>query len=118
LIVIGIGISRFDIPALFTRSLLKHIDTVENLFEPYLKTKIVDLGDVGISLFTKNPQPVLYPTTANALAARLGIGESKESGKSVWDMYDSGDFEGIRNRTAHEVEIAMKIASKITRRQF
>ncbi len=118
LIVMGIGISRFDIPALFTRSVLKQIDTVENLFETYLKTKIVDLGDVGIPLFTRNQEPVLYPKTANALAARLGIREVKESGKTVWEMYDSGDFDGIRNRTAHEVEVAMKIASKITRRQF
>ncbi|SRR6266567_6228284 len=48
LIVMGFGISRFDIPAIFTRSLIKKIDNIENLFETYLKTKIVDLGDVGI----------------------------------------------------------------------
>jgi hypothetical protein len=118
LIVMGIGISRFDIPALFVRSLLQHTDTSENLFETYFKAKIVDLGDVGIPLFTRNQEPVLYPKTANALSARLRIQERKESGKTVWDMYDAGEFEAIKNRTANEVEVALKIASKITSRQF
>lgn len=83
-----------------------------------LPNGIVDLGDVGIPLFTRNQEPVLYPKTANALTARLRIQDNKASGKTVWDMYDAGDFEGIKNRTASEVEVAMKIVAKITQRQF
>ena len=74
LILVGTGISRHDIPTLYVRSTLHHIDTEEALNEAYFKTKIVDLGDVGIPLFKNNPAIYpLYPKTTNALTARLGI---------------------------------------------
>lgn len=114
LIVTGTGISRFDIPMLFVKSIIYNIDSHENLFDAYFKTKIVDLGDVGIPLFTKNPWPVLYPKPANALAARLGINVHKTSGKGVWDMYDAGDYEGIKQRTLEELKTTVEIARKLT----
>lgn len=116
LIVMGIGVSRFDIPALFIRSFLKEIDTTEKLYDVYYKTKIVDLGDVGIPLFDRNQAAVLYPKTANSLCGRLGIQTSKASGRNVWDMFDSNDFDGIRKRTDNEVRVAMSIASRIVGR--
>lgn len=113
LIIIGAGVSRFDIPMLFVRSLLNRIDSVEKLYETYFKTKIVDLGDVGIPLFTRNPDPVLYPKTINALTSRLQIETRKLSGKTVWEMYDSHEFDAIKARTAGEVEIIRGISSRI-----
>ena len=112
----GTGVSRFDIPMLFTRSVISHTDTMENLYDVYFKTKMVDLGEVGIPFFDKNQEPVLYPKTAYALCARLGIQTSKTSGKGVWEMFDARDFDGIRNRTEAEVLTAMSIASKIIQR--
>jgi len=114
LILAGFGISRFDIPVLYVRSSFNHIATEISLYETYFKTKIVDLGDVGIPLFRNKPgiYPI-YPKTANALISRLGIKSRKVSGKSVWDLYDSRQFEAIKERTASEVEDAIKIAYRI-----
>lgn len=113
LIVSGTGISRFDLPALLVKSMEHNIDSKENLFNTYFKTKIVDLGEVGIPLFSRNPSPVLYPKTANALVSRLGINARKASGKSVWDMYDGADYDGIKQRTLHELETCVEIARKL-----
>lgn len=117
LILIGTGISRSDIPTLFVRSMLHNVDSSEWLFETDYKTKIVDLGDVGIPLFNRNPDPVLYPKTTNALMARLGLRptpqDAKTSGKTVWDLYDAGEFDLIKARTAQEVENVIEIAARI-----
>jgi hypothetical protein len=59
LILVGTGISRLDVPALYIRSALHQIDTEDALYETYFKTKIVDLGEVGIPLFKKDPE--IYP---------------------------------------------------------
>lgn len=113
LILVGAGISRLDIPTLYIRSSLLRIDTEAALFETYFKTKIVDLGDVGIGLFRKNPTIYsIYPKTINALTSRLGIQSRKTSGKEVWDLYESEDF-AIKERTLSEVENAVEITKRI-----
>jgi len=119
LILVGIGISRHDIPTLYVRSAMHHIDSEETLYETYLKTKIVDLGDVGIPLFPNDPRIFpLYPKTTNALTAKLGLQAQgrKESGKNVWELYESQQFDAITERTASEVEDTIKIASSIISR--
>jgi hypothetical protein len=114
LILMGTGISRLDIPALYVRSKLHNVDSDENLYETYFKAKVVDLGDVGIPLFKKNPKVYpLYPRTTRDLIQELLVQSSKTSGKRVWDMYDAGDFEGIKARTSSEVDDAIEIANKI-----
>jgi hypothetical protein len=114
LILVGTGISRLDVPTLYVRSVLYHIDTEAVLYETYFKTKIVDLGNVGIPLFRNNPSIYpLYPKTTNALISRLRMQSRKTSGKSVWELYESGQFDAIKERTASEVENAIEIASRI-----
>ena len=44
LILIGTGISRHDIPALYVRSVHNNIAPKEALYETYFKAKVVDLG--------------------------------------------------------------------------
>jgi hypothetical protein len=97
---------------------MHHIDKEVSLYETYFKTKIVDLGNVGIPLFRKDPKIYsLYPKTTNALTSRLGLQVQgrKDSGKSVWELYDSKEFDTIKERTASEVDDIIKIASKIIR---
>jgi hypothetical protein len=114
LIVMGTGVSRFDIPMLFVKSLLNEIDSPEKLYETFFKTKMVDLGDVGIGLFPLSSNfPVIYPKTTNAITTRLKIPVRKTSGKSVWDLYDGGEFDGIKERTLEEVKTARTIAARI-----
>jgi hypothetical protein len=117
LILAGTGISRLDIPALYVRSKLHDIDSDENLYETYFKAKVIDLGDVGIPLFkkTRNCYP-LYPKTTNDLIQELQVNSTKTSGKRVWDLYDTGDFEAIKARTTSEVEDAIEIANKLIQR--
>lgn len=117
LILAGTGISRLDIPALFVRSTFHQIDSEEALYEVYFKAKVVDLGDAGIPLFKKNPRIYpLYPKTTNDLIEELQVKSQKTSGKRVWDLYDTGDFEAIKARTASEVEDAVMIANRIIQR--
>ena len=117
LMLIGTGISRLDIPALFVRSKMHNIDSDEALYETYFKAKVVDLGDAGIPLFRKNPKIYsLYPKTTNDLICQLGVKSSKTSGKKVWDLYDAKEFEAIKSRTASEVDDAIEIANKIIAR--
>jgi hypothetical protein len=119
LILVGTGISRLDVPALYVGSVLHQIDAGEALYETYFKTKIVDLGDVGIPLFRKNPEIYpLYPKPTNALTSRLQIQGRKMSGKSVWELYDSQEFDAIRERTASEVADVIEIASRIGSHKF
>jgi hypothetical protein len=114
LVLVGTGISRLDVPTLYVRSVFHHIDTEAVLFETCFKTKIVDLGNVGILLFRNNPSIYpLYPKTTNAVISRLRMPSRKTSGKSVWELYESGQFDAIKERTASEVEDAIEIASRI-----
>jgi hypothetical protein len=116
LILIGTGISRHDIPTLYMRSVMHDVDSQEALYETYFKTKAVDLGDVGILLFRHDPRYYpMYPKTTNALMTRLGLQNQgrKDTGKSVWELYESGQHEAIKERTASEVENAVRISDRI-----
>lgn len=114
LIVSGIGISRFDLPMLFIRSLKYHFASPEELFECYFKLKQVDLSNVGIGFFTLGVD-VFYPKTANQLLRRFGIRKEKLSGMNVWQLYDNGDFRKIELRTDEEVCDCVEIYRRMKR---
>jgi len=113
LIVVGIGISRFDLPVLFIRSMFHEIASPEELFNCYYKLKPVDLSDVGIS-FIKRDLPILYPVTKSELnKAILNDSENNNSGISVSNVYDFNEFNKIKERTNKEVVHAIELYSKI-----
>ena len=119
LILVGTGISRMDVPALFIRSVLHKVESESALYETYFKTKIVDLGDVGIALFKPDPRFFgIYPKTTNALMSRLGIPSHKQTGKSVWELYEAHEYEAIKERTKSEVDAAVRMASLIAEGRF
>lgn len=111
LIAVGIGISRLDIPALFSRSLIHHIAPRSDLFSCYFNLKTVDLSDVGVLLPPRSP--VLYPRTANEIARHFDLPEDKKSGKQVWDQYDTGDYASIEMRTKEEVQNMIHIYNSL-----
>ena len=114
LITIGIGNSRFDLPSLYARSVHLRIEDPKTLFETYLKTKCVDLSDVAIPYVNKNRPKLMYPVSTNTMISRFGLkSEKKESGKAVWEMFEAGDFEGIRTRVRGEVMDIWKIYNKL-----
>lgn len=101
LILCGHGISRFDVPILFIRSLHYAIDEPENIFNTFMKTKQVDLSNVAIPFF--NYDKVMYPKTSNSIARRFRIQKEKETGQSVWELYDNSSYKKIEQRTESEV---------------
>jgi hypothetical protein len=115
LVVVGIGVSRFDLPALFTRCLVRQIDRPERLFETFFHTKPVDLADFGAVGGTPAVR-VLYPRTANQLRRARRPGPRKSSGTSVWRMFDEGRFDSIRARTRAEVEEVIALAQELLAR--
>ena len=116
LMLAGTGISKHDIPTLFVRSTRFIIDTPEALFETYFKPKIIDLTNVGIPFFEYEPKKYpFYPKTTEELASQLEvqIKGHKESGKTVWEYYDLGQYEKIQQRTSSEVDDILKLATSI-----
>lgn len=113
LILVGIGISRSDIPALYVRSVFHDVAGEEELYETYCKTRIVDLSDVGILLFGHNPKIYpLYPKAKNDLAPMFGL-QPDEKSKGVWKLYEDRQYDTIQKRTTKEVEDVIKISSGI-----
>lgn len=106
LILCGQGISRFDVPILYIRSTHFGIDKAETIFEILFKTKQVDLSNVAISYTMDN---VMYPASWNDISKKLGYKRLKESGASVWDMYDAKNTRAIEKRTEQEVKDCVKL---------
>ena len=119
LITIGTGISRLDLPGLFVKSQAHNLDSIANLYETFMKTKIVDLTDTAIPYLNLYTPRMLYPVATNRIVSRFKIdAQRKETGKSVWDMVDSGNLEGVKFRTSEEVKVLTKIYQKLVEQIF
>ena len=112
LIIVGVGVARFDLPALFARCLTRRIDTPERLFETFFHTKPVDLTNVRGVVRTEHG-PVLYPRSANDLRPPTSGKRPKRSGTSVWTLFDAHRFDEIRARTLAEVEEIIERAQEL-----
>jgi hypothetical protein len=112
LMVAGIGVSRVDIGYLFSRMLDTNIGTPEKLFSIFYQLRIVELENAGIPFF-KNKRDFLYPKSTSELNQKFKIETIRGSGTGVWDMYDSGDFEGIIARNTQEVSDMYRIYLQI-----
>ncbi len=116
LMLVGTGISRHDVPTLYIRSTKHCIDNAQAIFDTYFKTKIIDLTDVAIPLFKHNPSIYpIYPKPTNAILSRFKLQENgrKESGKNVWEMFESKEYEAIKKRTNSEVDDLLKMTRAI-----
>ena len=114
LVVCGAGVARFDLPALYCRSLLHAVAPPEALFELYFKTRPIDLSNEAGFLFPE--EPWLYPKTTREMAGRLGLREHKGSSKSVWDSYERGELEAIEQRTAGELRLVLQLYQRLSAR--
>lgn len=100
LILCGQGISRFDVPILYLQCEKFGVDTKEEIYYTLFKTKQVDISNVAIPLIWAD---VMYPSNWNLISRRFGYRRLKESGASVWDMYDGQKYDDIERRTEQEV---------------
>ncbi len=111
LVVCGAGITKFDLPALYCRSLFNEIASPAELFEVFFKARPIDLANEASFLFPE--EPVLYPKTTREMAGRLGLRERKGSSKSVWDSYEGRDYGAIEQRTADELRLVLDIYKRL-----
>lgn len=112
-VVAGVGISQFDMPAIFAKCLAYETAPADEIYETICKVRVVDLAVAGIG-FLKSDAPLLYPKTHNALAD-LFIPErdKKPTGKVVWDMADEKDYAGIAARCEGEVREMVLLAERM-----
>ncbi|ASJ08189.1 hypothetical protein A3L11_02685 [Thermococcus siculi] len=114
-IAVGFGISRFDIPVLFVRSLKHEIADPAKLYETYFKLRQFDLSIAASPLIPERKyHRILGPVSQNWTVKNLLKEEDrKPSGTTVWELYDSGDYEKIKNRTWREVEATKEVYLKV-----
>ncbi|MDX5347044.1 MAG: hypothetical protein LPJ89_11255, partial [Hymenobacteraceae bacterium] len=115
LITAGISIARADIPYLYAKSLQHQIDSPEHIYDCFFNLRTIDLNVLGVPYFkTKaNKEHTLYPKTKNDLLQRFEIEGTKQSGSSVWELFDNGDYKAIENRTVNEVAEIQELYNKM-----
>ena len=98
----GIGISSSDVPVLI--ELFKRYKILSNAeaFRFQSNFRVIDLSQLGIVCFN-NGNDFLYPKIKNELLNKFMSGTKFESGKSVWDLYESKDYTGITERVNDEI---------------
>ncbi len=101
-ILCGIGITSSDIPILF--ELFKRFKILSNqeAFKFQNSFRVVDLSQLAISTFN-NPNNLLYPKTKSHILNKYMPDTKFETGKSVWQLYESKNYEEIQQRVVHEV---------------
>lgn len=114
LVVCGAGITKFDLPALYCRSLFNEVASPAELFEVFFKARPIELANEASFLFPE--EPVLYPKTTKEMAGRLGLKEKKGSSKGVWELYESRDYAGIERRTEEELRLVLELYERLRRR--
>ena len=114
LVVCGAGISKFDLPALYCRSLFNEIASPAELFEVFFKARPIDLANGASFLFPE--EPILYPKTTREMAGRLGLRERKGSSKGVWESYESRDYGAIERRTEDELRLVLDLYKRLQAR--
>lgn len=101
-ILCGIGITTSDLPILIELFKRYKILTNAEAFVFQNKFRVVDLSQLSISTFN-NGNNFLYPKSKNEILLKYINGKKFESGKAVWELYESKDYAGIEERVLDEV---------------
>ena len=113
-LVLGIGISTFDLPFLAAKCQEYQVAPPEIIYETVCKLRVVDLATAGIG-FLQIPRPVLHPCTHNELASGfLGERDQKPTGKRVWEMADEMEYAEIEKRCEGEVREMVAMMNVMT----
>ncbi|HJJ96134.1 MAG TPA: hypothetical protein O0X38_00610 [Methanocorpusculum sp.] len=113
-LVLGVGISTFDLPFLAAKCQEYAVAPPEVIYETVCKLRVVDLATAGIG-FLRIPRPVLHPCTHNELAnGFLGDRDQKPTGKRVWDMADEKEYASIEERCEGEVREMVALMHAMT----
>ena len=114
----GIGIQRADIQYLFARSKIHNLRTESELFDIFYKGRFLDFETILIPFFN-NKGNMLKTKSTGEIISKFNIPTERKPSSSVWEQYDTNEFEQIRERNIHEVSDLKTIYSKlITRIHF
>jgi len=104
-ILCGIGITSSDIPILFELFKRFNILTNPEAFSFQNSFRAIDLSQLAVATFNCSSN-FLYPKTKNQILNKYLPGKEFETGTSVWERYESKDYEGIQTRVLDEVYCA------------
>lgn len=98
----GIGISRVDIQYLFAKAKQYRIKSEEELFNLFYKGRFLDFETIVIPYF-KNKDNMMKTKTTQDIINKFKIKRERGPSASVWDQYDSQEYDKIRERNVNEV---------------
>lgn len=101
-VLCGIGITSSDIPILFELFKRFQILTNQEAFKFQNSFRVVDLSQLAIGTFN-NPNNFLYPKTKSHILNKYMPGTKFETGKTVWQLYESKSHEEIQQRVVSEI---------------
>lgn len=101
-ILCGIGITSSDIPILF--ELFKRFNILDNreAFKFQNGFRGLDLSQLALATFN-NSGNFLYPKSKSHILHKYLPDKTFDSGKSVWQLYETGDYAGIQSRVFDEI---------------
>jgi len=105
----GIGISRSDVPALFTRMTALSIGTPEQIFHLLYGCQQIDLSTATFCQFAFNHAYFAYPKPKSSLYQKYLNGKLVISGLEVLNHYDQSAFTEIESRTLDEIKDMVSI---------
>ncbi len=101
-ILCGIGITSSDVPIVFELFKRYKILTNSEAFSLQNKFRIVDLSQLSIATFN-NPNNFLYPKSKSHILNKYLNSTKFDCAKSVWELYESKDYDVISTRCLDEV---------------
>jgi hypothetical protein len=104
LMLAGIGISHSDIPTLLARMVSTEVASPEKVHDLFCGCRQIDLSVATYSQFSFNQSYFAYPKTKAALYQKYMPDRKMESGTSVWDAYDAGNYQAIESRCLQEID--------------
>ena len=105
----GIGISHSDVPSLLAKLLPSQIADKERVFDVLSGCRQIDLSVATYSQFAFNKAYFSYPKAKSALYQKYLSGKRHDTGKNVWEMYESQNYSDIESRCAEEIDDALAI---------
>lgn len=109
LMLAGIGISYSDIPALLARMVSAEVAPSENVHDLLCGCRQIDLSVATFCQFSFNQSYFAYPKTKAALYQKYIPNRKMESGTTVWDAYDAGNYQAIESRCRQEIDDMLAI---------
>jgi hypothetical protein len=109
LMLCGIGISHSDVPTLLAKMVEYDLDTPERIYDLITGCRQIDLSTATYCQFSSSQGYFAYPKTKAELYQKYLTGRAMESGKSVWDLYETRNFAAIEARSTQEVEDSINI---------